>query len=60
MKTIIYLTDHTMLKVKNSVEQIMYDVCCGKDAWLTLTTISGTKWEVQVSHIVSMHEIEDE
>lgn len=59
MKTIIHLTDHTTLKVKNRVEQIMCNICAD-DKWLTLTTISGTKWEIQVSHIVSMHEIEDE
>lgn len=59
MKTIIYLTDCTALKVKNRVEQIMCNIH-GGDKWLTLTTISGTKWEVQVSHIVSMREIEDE
>lgn len=59
MKTIIYLADYTTLKVKNRVEQIMYNIH-GGDKWLTLTTISGTKWEVQVSHIVSMREIEDE
>lgn len=59
MKTIIHLTDHTTLKVKNRVEQIMCNICAD-DKWLTLTTIGGTKWEVQVSHIVSMHEIEDE
>lgn len=59
MKTIIDLTNHTTLKVKDRIEQIMYNIC-GENKWLTLTTISGRKWEVQVSHIVSMHEIEDE
>lgn len=60
MKTIIDLTNQTRLKAKDRVEQIMYNIRGGEDKWLTLTTISGTKWVVQVSHIVSMHEIEDE
>lgn len=60
MKTTINLSDHRFIKVKESLNQIMHDIRCD-EKWITVSGANeGNKWTIQVSHIVSIRETEDE